>query len=50
LLARNLFDRKYHTFGTFFELDPVRFLPLTNPRTLSPAAPLAILAGVRAVF
>ncbi len=50
LLMRNLFDRKYYTFGTFFELDPVRFLPLSNPRTLSPAAPLAILAGVRAVF
>jgi len=50
LLIRNLFDRKYYTFGTFFERDQVRFLQLSDPRTLSPAAPLAILAGVRAVF
>ncbi len=50
LLIRNLFDRKYYTFGTFFERDQVRFLGLTDPRTLSPAAPLAVLAGVRALF
>ena len=47
---RNLFDRKYYTFGTFFERDQVRFLQLSDPRTLSPAAPLAVLAGIRAVF
>ena len=50
LLVRNLFDKKYYTFGTFFEPDQVRFLRLTDPRSLSLAAPLAILAGVRAVF
>ena len=50
LLIQNLFDRKYSTFGTFFERDQVRFLGLTNPRSVSPAAPLAVLAGVRAVF
>jgi len=50
LLIRNLFDRKYDTFGTFFAPDQVGFLGLGNPRSVSPAAPLAILAGVRAVF
>jgi iron complex outermembrane receptor protein len=50
LLIRNLFDRKYDTFGTFFSPGQVGFLGLSNPRTLSPASPLAILVGVRAVF
>jgi iron complex outermembrane receptor protein len=50
LLIRNLFDRKYDTFGTFFAPDQVGFLGLNNPRSVSPAPPLAILAGVRAVF
>jgi len=50
LLIRNLFDRKYDTFGTFFAPDQVGFLGLSNPRSVSPAAPLAILAGMRAVF
>jgi iron complex outermembrane receptor protein len=50
LLIRNLFDRKYDTFGTFFAPDQVGFLGLSNPRSVSPAAPLAILAGIRAVF
>ena len=50
LLIQNLFDRKYDTFGTFFAPDQVSFLGLSNPRSVSPGSPLAILAGVRAVF
>ena len=50
LLIRNLFDRKYDTFGTFFAPDQVGFLGLNNPRSVSPPSPLAILAGLRAVF
>jgi len=50
LLIQNLFDRKYDTFGTFFSPGQVSFLGLGNPRSVSPAAPLTVLAGVRAVF
>ena len=49
-VVRNLFDRRYATFGTFFETDEIPFLGLTDPRTLSPAAPLAAYAGVRGKF
>ena len=49
-LVRNLFNRRYFTFGTFFETDEVPFLGLTDPRTLSPGAPLAAYAGVRGKF
>jgi iron complex outermembrane recepter protein len=46
-LVQNLFDRRYYTFGTFFDTSEVPFLNLTNPRTLSPGAPLAVYAGLR---
>ncbi len=49
-VVRNLFNRRYATFGTFFETDEIPFLGLTDPRTLSPAAPLAAYAGVRGKF
>lgn len=38
-LIQNLFDRRYYTFGTFFDTTEVPFLGLTDPRTLSPARP-----------
>jgi outer membrane receptor protein involved in Fe transport len=47
----NLFDTKYETFGTF---SPTGSVPLaeapgaTNPRSLSPAPPISIFAGLRA--
>jgi iron complex outermembrane receptor protein len=47
-LVQNLFDKRYYTFGTFFETDEVPFLGLTDPRTVGPGAPLAAYAGVRA--
>ena len=44
---QNLFDQRYYTFGTFFDPTQVPFLGLTDPRTLSPGAPLAAYAGLR---
>jgi iron complex outermembrane receptor protein len=49
-LIQNLFDTRYETFGTFFDPAQVPFLGLTNPRTLSPGAPLGAFAGVRVTF
>ena len=46
-LVQNLFDTRYYTFGTFFDTSEVPFLNLTDPRTLSPGAPLAVYAGLR---
>jgi len=46
-LVQNLFDTRYYTFGTFFDTTEVPFLNLTDPRTLSPGAPLAVYAGLR---
>jgi iron complex outermembrane receptor protein len=45
--VRNLFDRRYYTFGTFFDPSEVPELGLTDPRTFSPGAPLAVYAGLR---
>lgn len=47
-LVQNLFDRRYYTFGTYFETDAVPFLGVSDPRTVSPGAPLAVYAGIRA--
>ncbi|HEX7515804.1 MAG TPA: TonB-dependent receptor [Chthoniobacterales bacterium] len=44
---QNLFDRHYYTSGTFFDARSVASLHLSDPRTLSPAQPLAVYAGVR---
>jgi iron complex outermembrane recepter protein len=49
-LVQNVFNNKFYTFGQFFETSEVPFLGLTDPRTLSPGAPLAAYAGVRAKF
>jgi iron complex outermembrane receptor protein len=49
-LVRNLFNRRYYTFGTFFETDEIPFLGLTDPRTFSPGAPLTAYAGLRGRF
>ena len=46
-LVQNLFNQRYYTFGTFFDPTQLSFLGLTDPRTLSPGAPLAAYAGLR---
>lgn len=48
--VRNLFDKRYYTFGTFFDPAEIGFLGLTDPRTLSPGAPRAFYAGLRGKF
>ena len=47
-LVQNLFDQRYDTFGVFFDPAQAPGFGLTNPRSLSPAAPLGIFLGVRA--
>ncbi len=49
-LVQNLFNHRYYTFGAFFNTTQVPFLGLTDPRTLSPGAPLALYAGLRGKF
>ncbi len=49
-LVQNLFNRRYYTFGTFFNTTEIPFLGLTDPRTLSPGAPLAAYVGLRGKF
>jgi len=49
-LVRNLFDRHYLTYGTFFQTDSFPYLNLTDPRTFLPGMPLAAYAGIRARF
>jgi outer membrane receptor protein involved in Fe transport len=48
---QNLLDSRYETFGTFSPTSDVPILQVpnaSNPRSLSPAAPLAAYAGIRA--
>ncbi len=49
-LVENLFDKRYSTFGTFFETDAISFLNVTNPRSLNPASPLAAYGGLKVTF
>ena len=52
-LLENVFNATYYTFGT---LAPTSHVPIpqvpnaTNPRAYSPAAPIAITAGVHLTF
>ena len=49
-LVRNLFDRHYYVYGTFFETDSFPYLNLTDPRTFVPGMPLAAYVGLRGRF
>jgi iron complex outermembrane receptor protein len=49
-LAENLLNQHYTTFGTLFDTQAIAFLPFTDPRTVSPAAPLGLYAGFKAKF
>jgi iron complex outermembrane receptor protein len=46
-LVKNLFDRHYYVYGTFFQTDSFPYLGLTDPRTFVPGMPLAAYIGVR---
>src|SRR5205085_11481529 len=46
----NLFNQRYYTYGSYFALDGVAkavSVAFADPRTVTPAQPLAIYAGVR---
>jgi iron complex outermembrane receptor protein len=50
-VIKNLFNRKFATFGTYFDpgsIVNVLANPPTDPRTITPAQPLSIYAGMRA--
>ena len=53
--ADNIFDNRYATYGTFFNIGAVPDFanggaPFTDPRSVSPALPRAFYAGLRATF
>jgi outer membrane receptor protein involved in Fe transport len=45
--VQNLFDRRYYTFGTYFDTTTVPYLNLSDPRTFLPGAPRAFFFGLR---
>jgi len=50
-LVTNLFNQRYYTYGTFFQLDGVvNAVPFAfnDPRSVTPAQPFAIYGGLRA--
>ena len=49
-LVRNLFNRHYYAYGTFFQTGSLPYLNLTDPRTFVPGMPLAVYAGLRGTF
>ena len=47
-LVDNLFDKKFATFGTFFDIEPLAAARgLTDPRMVTPAPPLAVYGGLK---
>jgi outer membrane receptor protein involved in Fe transport len=51
----NLFDNRYSTFGTFFDIAALPNFtnggaPFTDPRSVSPARPRAFYAGMKVTF
>ncbi len=46
----NLLDRRYATFGTYFDINQIGFANFSDPRSLSPARPRSIIVGARATF
>ena len=55
LRVNNVFDNHYYTYGTFFDTTQIPNFgnggaPFTDPRSLSPAQPRSIYAGLKATF
>jgi iron complex outermembrane receptor protein len=46
-LVHNLFDRKYATYGTYFQTDSIGFKNFEDARTITPAQPLSAYGGIR---
>ncbi len=50
-IVENVFDRKFATFGTFYDTGPLADARgLSDPRTITPAPPLAAYGGVKVRF
>ena len=51
-IVRNLFDQRYATFGTLYNLEAASALNLglSDPRTVSPGLPRAVYGGLRIRF
>jgi iron complex outermembrane receptor protein len=47
--AFNLLNRRYYTYGTFFDTSQL-FQAFTNPQSVVPAQPLSVYGGVRVTF
>ena len=45
----NLFDRRYYTYGTFLNTNSI-FNAFSDARSVTPAQPLSVYAGVRVTF
>ncbi len=53
--VNNVFDNRYATYGTFFDINAIPNFanggaPFTDPRSVSPAQPRAFYAGLKATF
>ncbi len=55
-LVKNVFDRRYGLYGTFFDTEEAteaaepQGLTLTDPRSITPAQPFAVYGGVKVSF
>lgn len=49
VLVNNIFDRKFYTYGTYFETDQL-YQAFNNPQSVTPAQPLSAYGGVRLTF
>ena len=47
-VVKNVFDRHYDLYGTFFQVSSFPYLNLTDPRSFVPGLPFAAYAGIRA--
>jgi iron complex outermembrane receptor protein len=49
-VVTNLFNQRYYTYGTYFQLDGVAKavnFTFTDPRTITPAQPFAVYGGFK---
>ena len=48
--VENIFNRRYATFGTYFDMGQISTANFTDPRSYSPARPRSFYLGARATF
>lgn len=49
VLVNNIFDRKFYTYGTYFETSQL-YQAFNNPQSVTPAQPLSAYGGIRLTF